>query len=156
VTYGVVNVNNLDIQLGDALHRTQRTSVNLMWNPVSFVDIVVEFLAGETDTGSRADEARNDPGTTYANSLIRTGMRGMKRCSGSIGDVGVTRATRRMCRQSNQDSCEGDQPVFDEPKGGGDHPWSPRAPLLPHDIGGNDRKAPHDQRERRACNKKRH
>jgi hypothetical protein len=46
VTYGVVNVSNLDIQLEDAFHRTQRTSINLMWNPVPFVDIVVEFLAG--------------------------------------------------------------------------------------------------------------
>jgi hypothetical protein len=36
VTYGVVNVNNLDIQLEDAFHRTQRTSINLMWNPVPF------------------------------------------------------------------------------------------------------------------------
>ena len=46
VTYGVVNVSNLDTQPGNALHRTQRTSVNFMWNPVPFVDIVVEFLAG--------------------------------------------------------------------------------------------------------------
>lgn len=46
VTYGVVNVGNLDTQPGNALHRTQRTSVNLVWNPVPFVDIVVEVLAG--------------------------------------------------------------------------------------------------------------
>ena len=46
VTYGVVNVSNLDIQPEDAFHRTQRTSMNLMWNPVPFVDIVVEYLAG--------------------------------------------------------------------------------------------------------------
>jgi hypothetical protein len=39
VTYGVVNVSNLDIQLDDAFHRTQRTSINLMWNPVPFTDI---------------------------------------------------------------------------------------------------------------------
>ena len=45
-TYGVVNVSNLDTQPGNALHRTLRTSVNFMWNPVPFVDIVVEFLAG--------------------------------------------------------------------------------------------------------------
>ena len=50
VTYGVVNVSNLDIQLEDAFHRTQRTSINLMWNPVPFVDIVVEFLAGRAST----------------------------------------------------------------------------------------------------------
>ena len=46
VTYGVVHVSNLDIQLDDAFHRTQRTSFNLMWNPVPFMDIVVEYLAG--------------------------------------------------------------------------------------------------------------
>ena len=43
VTYGVVNVSNLDIQLEDAFHQTQRTSINLMWNPVPFMDIVVEY-----------------------------------------------------------------------------------------------------------------
>ena len=42
----MVNVSNLDIQLDDAFHRTQRTSINLMWNPVPFVDIVVEYFAG--------------------------------------------------------------------------------------------------------------
>jgi hypothetical protein len=46
VTYGVVNVSNLDIQPGDAFRRTQRTSINLTWNPVPFADIVLEFLAG--------------------------------------------------------------------------------------------------------------
>ncbi len=46
VTYGMVNVSNLDFQPEDAFHQTQRTSINLMWNPVPFVDIVVEFLAG--------------------------------------------------------------------------------------------------------------
>ena len=46
VTYGVVHVSNLDIQLEDAFHQTQRTWINLMWNPVPFVDIVVEYLAG--------------------------------------------------------------------------------------------------------------
>ena len=46
VTYGEVNVSNLDIQLGDALHRTQRGSLNLTWNPIPQADIVVEFLGG--------------------------------------------------------------------------------------------------------------
>ena len=39
--YGVMNVSNLDIQLDDAFHRTQLTSINLMWNRVPYVDIVV-------------------------------------------------------------------------------------------------------------------
>jgi hypothetical protein len=46
VTYGVVNVRNLDIQPDDAFQRTQRGSVNLIWNPVPFTDVVVEFLGG--------------------------------------------------------------------------------------------------------------
>ena len=45
-TYGVVMVHNLDIQPDDAMRRTQRTSVNLTWNPIPVADIVVEFLAG--------------------------------------------------------------------------------------------------------------
>src|SRR4029077_13501319 len=32
VTYGIVNVSNLDIQSDDALHRTMRGSINLTWN----------------------------------------------------------------------------------------------------------------------------
>jgi hypothetical protein len=46
VTYGVVSVNNLDIQTNDALHRTQRGSINLTWNPIPQADIVLEFLGG--------------------------------------------------------------------------------------------------------------
>jgi hypothetical protein len=66
VTYGVVNVNNLDIQLEDAFHRTQRTSINLMWNPVPFVDIVVEYLAGTrvNKTGQRASSSQIQSGWT--------------------------------------------------------------------------------------------
>ena len=43
-----------------AFHRTQRTSINLMWNPVPFVDIVVEFLAGTrvNKNGQRASSVR--------------------------------------------------------------------------------------------------
>ena len=66
VTYGVVNVSNLDIQLEDAFHRTQRTSINLMWNPVSFVDIVVEYLAGTrvNKNGQRASSSQIQSGWT--------------------------------------------------------------------------------------------
>jgi hypothetical protein len=60
VTYGVVNVSNLDIQLDDAFHRTQRTSINLMWNPVPFTDIVLELLAGTrvNKNGERASSSQ--------------------------------------------------------------------------------------------------
>ena len=51
---GVVVVNNLDIQTEDALHRTQRTSVNLTRTPVPPADIVFEFLAG-TRTNRNGD-----------------------------------------------------------------------------------------------------
>ncbi len=66
VTYGVVNVSNLDIQTEDAFHRTQRTSINLMWNPVPFVDIVVEYLAGTrvNKDGQRASSSQIQSGWT--------------------------------------------------------------------------------------------
>ncbi len=66
VTYGLVNVSNLDIQLDDAFHRTQRTSINLMWNPVPFVDIVVEVLAGTrvNKNGQRASSSQIQSGWT--------------------------------------------------------------------------------------------
>ncbi len=64
--YGVVNVSNLDIQLEDAFHRTQRTSINLVWNPVPFVDIVVEYLAGTrvNKNGQRATSSQIQSGWT--------------------------------------------------------------------------------------------
>ncbi len=66
VTYGVVNIDNLDIQPGDAFHQTQRASINLMWNPVPFVDIVVEFLAGNrvNKDGQRASSSQIQSGWT--------------------------------------------------------------------------------------------
>jgi hypothetical protein len=45
-TYGIVNVANLDIQPGDALKCTQRTSINVTWSPVPQADIALEFLFG--------------------------------------------------------------------------------------------------------------
>jgi hypothetical protein len=66
LTYGVVNVSKLDIQLDDAFHRTQRTSINLMWNPVPFTDIVLEFLAGTrvNKNGERASSSQIQAGWT--------------------------------------------------------------------------------------------
>ena len=65
-TYGVVNVSNLDVQPDDAFHQTRRTSINLMWNPVPFVDIVVEFLAGTriNKNGQRASSSQIQSGWT--------------------------------------------------------------------------------------------
>ena len=58
------NVSNLAIQLEDAFHRTERGSINLMWNPVPFVDIVVEFLAG-----TRVNNNGHAPPRRWAESL---------------------------------------------------------------------------------------
>ncbi len=46
ITYGYVNVSNLDIQMADSLRRTQRTSINLTWDPIQNASLVMEFLAG--------------------------------------------------------------------------------------------------------------
>ena len=45
-TYGFVNVNNLEIQTTDSLHRTNRGTVNLAWSPILRIDLVLEYLAG--------------------------------------------------------------------------------------------------------------
>jgi hypothetical protein len=46
LTYGIVNVANLDIQPDDALRRTQRTTINVTWSPVPQADLAIEFLFG--------------------------------------------------------------------------------------------------------------
>jgi hypothetical protein len=47
VSFGIVAVNNLDIQSGDALHRTQRGAASMTWNPVPRADVIFEVLFGE-------------------------------------------------------------------------------------------------------------
>jgi DcaP outer membrane protein len=46
VTYGLVRVNNVDAQPGDALRETQRGTLNLTWTPITQLDLVIEFLTG--------------------------------------------------------------------------------------------------------------
>jgi len=46
-TYGVVGVDNLDVQAADALRRSQRATANLTWNPLPRADLVFECLAGQ-------------------------------------------------------------------------------------------------------------
>ena len=46
ITYGHVQVDNLDIQQGNALRATNRGSVNLSWSPIRRVDLVAEYLFG--------------------------------------------------------------------------------------------------------------
>jgi len=45
-TYGLVRVRTLDIQPGEALRETQRTSLNLTWAPIQQLELVLEFLTG--------------------------------------------------------------------------------------------------------------
>jgi hypothetical protein len=39
-------VDNLDVQAGDALRRTDRATLNLSWSPIPRIDLVGEFLWG--------------------------------------------------------------------------------------------------------------
>ena len=45
-SFGIVGVNNVDIQPGDALHLTRRYSINFIWSPIPRLDLVTEFLLG--------------------------------------------------------------------------------------------------------------
>ena len=65
-TYGLVNVHNLDVQTSDSLHRTQRATANITWNPFPQADLVFEFLAGERV---------NKDGTSGASSQLQGGWR---------------------------------------------------------------------------------
>jgi DcaP outer membrane protein len=66
-TYGLVTVDNLDAQPGDSLRRTDRASVNVMWVPISQLELVLEFLAGrrENKDGSSANSSQIQAGWTY-------------------------------------------------------------------------------------------
>jgi hypothetical protein len=46
ISFGIVGVNNLDIQPDEALHTTRRSSINFMWSPIPRLDLVTEFLWG--------------------------------------------------------------------------------------------------------------
>jgi hypothetical protein len=67
LTYGVVGVTNLDIQPGDALKRTQRTTINLTWTPVPQADFVLEFLAGTrvNKDGQHGESSQIQAGWTF-------------------------------------------------------------------------------------------
>lgn len=68
VTYGFVNVGNLDIQPDNALHRTQRATINLTWNPIASADLVLEFLSG---TRVNKDRERGTSSQVQAGWLFR-------------------------------------------------------------------------------------
>ena len=61
VTYGFVGVDNLAIQPAEALHRTNRGSLNLSWSPTPRVDLVIEYLLG--------NRVNNDGTSGFSNQL---------------------------------------------------------------------------------------
>jgi hypothetical protein len=67
ITYGIVNVSNLDIQPANALRRTQRTSVNVTWSPVPEADLALEFLFGTrvNKDGQRGTSSQLQAGWIY-------------------------------------------------------------------------------------------
>jgi hypothetical protein len=64
---GIVRVNNLDIQAGDALHVTGRSSINFIWSPIPRLDLVTELLWGQrrNKDGSRGHAAQTQIGSTF-------------------------------------------------------------------------------------------
>lgn len=58
VTAGYVWVDNLESQGPDALHRTERFTLNLAWSPIPRLDLVFEYLWGRRiDADDRSGEA---------------------------------------------------------------------------------------------------
>jgi DcaP outer membrane protein len=54
-TFGLVVVNNADIQASDSLHQTTRTSFNLSWSPIQRIDLIAELLSGRRVNKDRQD-----------------------------------------------------------------------------------------------------
>jgi hypothetical protein len=66
-SFGFVGVNNLAIQAPDAFHYTRRSSLNIMWSPVSRLDLVAEFLLGTrvNHDGQRGSATQMQLGSTF-------------------------------------------------------------------------------------------
>jgi hypothetical protein len=60
-TYGLVRVDNLELQPPNALSSTNRGSLNLSWSPITRVDLVVEYLLG--------NRINNDGASGFSNQL---------------------------------------------------------------------------------------
>jgi hypothetical protein len=67
ISFGVVVVDNVDIQPDDALHLTRRYSTNLMWSPIPRLDLVTEFLWGlrVNRDGARGRANQTQIGATF-------------------------------------------------------------------------------------------
>ena len=48
-----MDVDNLDVQPGDAISLTRRYSGNVIWSPIPRIDLVAEFLAGSRTNKDR-------------------------------------------------------------------------------------------------------
>lgn len=66
-SFGIVNINNLDIQPDDALHLTRRSTINFMWSPIPRLDLVTEFLWGirRNKDGGQGSAAQTQIGSTF-------------------------------------------------------------------------------------------
>ena len=66
-SFGIVDVDNLDIQPDDALHLTRRYSVNFMWSPIPRLDLVTELLFGNRTNkdGRRGSATQTQIGSTF-------------------------------------------------------------------------------------------
>jgi hypothetical protein len=67
VSFGIVNVENLDIQSDDALHLTRRYASNIIWSPIPRLDMVAEFLWGVriNKDGRRGRASQTQIGATF-------------------------------------------------------------------------------------------
>jgi DcaP outer membrane protein len=67
ISFGVVGVDNLDIQTDDALHITRRYSGNFIWSPIPRLDLVTEFLWGVriNRDGRRGRASQTQIGATF-------------------------------------------------------------------------------------------
>ena len=66
-SFGIVGINNLDIQPDDALHLTRRSTINFMWSPIPRLDLVTEFLWGrrQNKDGQHGTAAQTQIGSTF-------------------------------------------------------------------------------------------
>jgi DcaP outer membrane protein len=66
-SFGIVGINNVDIQPGDALHLTRRSTINFMWSPIPRLDLVTEFLWGrrENKDGQHGTATQTQIGSTF-------------------------------------------------------------------------------------------
>jgi hypothetical protein len=67
LTFGIVNVSNVETQPGDALHLTRRYSFNFMWSPIARMDLVTELLWGSRTNrdGKTGTAAQTQVGATF-------------------------------------------------------------------------------------------